>query len=597
VNEIQKTGIFGGAAIATLILALVVSSPGRKAATRDESLDDLFPDFTDAGQATGLEIVKFDEETSTPHHFKVAKQGNVWVIPSHNNYPADAANRLADAATALIHVKRGASVGESRSSHPDFGVIEPSENLQPGAKGVGQLISLESEAGKKLAELIVGKEVKDRFGMRYVRIKGQDRVYQAKIDGDKLSTKFEDWIERKLLKMNSWELTSLMVDGSDATLKFDEERQAAQIVRTPIKPLQFRYDDTAEIKWSLDDLQPSETLDEQKLNDLRNALEDLKIVDVYRKPQGLADVLAGKSHNIAQEDIRSLAQRGFTPAGGGLVSASGQVVVEMKDGVVYVLRFGNIAEKTFEQKEAERKKAEKQGGAKKEDATNEDSPSAKKDDKEKNGDAKPADKKGDKKEGDKAEEAAGSNRFLFVQAVFSKDLIAKPKLKPVFGEPMLAAKAPAEGDKANKEAKEKTEESKDGPADAKDKPSAKPRQPTMGDVVKELMALEDERLVDEAEFKARRKEVDEANKRAQDEYDEKLKNGEKKVNELNERFADWYYVIDDQMFKKIRIKRADILKAPEKAADGKKPDEQKSDEKSKEDATEKSARGEKKDGE
>ena len=100
----------------------------------------------------------------------------------------------------------------------------------------------------------------------------------------------------------------------------------------------------------------------------------------------------------------------------------------------------------------------------------------------------------------------------------------------------------------------------------------------MGDTVKELMALEEERLVDKAEFEARHKEVDDANKRAQDDYDEKLKNGDKKVNELNERFADWYYVIDDAMFKKIRVKRADILKAPEKAKDDKKSDEKKSQE-------------------
>ena len=49
-----------------------------------------------------------------------------------------------------------------------------------------------------LVDLIVGKAVKDAEGQRYVREAGRDAVYVIEIDRSKLSTNFEDWIEKDL---------------------------------------------------------------------------------------------------------------------------------------------------------------------------------------------------------------------------------------------------------------------------------------------------------------------------------------------------------------------------------------------------------------
>jgi hypothetical protein len=183
---------------------------------------------------------------------------------------------------------------------------------------------------------------------------------------------------------------------------------------------------------------------------------------------------------------------------------------------------------------------------------------------EKGNEKKEGDKNGagkeEKKEGEKTDGPVGSNRYLFVQAVYNKDLIAKPKLQHVFGEPHLPVKAPAVAEKAEKDGKEKGDKEKD-----KEKAAPKtPKETVLADSVKELMRLHEERLVDKAEYETRRKEVEDANKTAQREYDDKVKAAEARVKELNERFADWYYVIGDDVFKKIRVKRADIVKDPEK---------------------------------
>ena len=51
----------------------------------------------------------------------------------------------------------------------------------------------------------------------------------------------------------------------------------------------------------------------------------------------------------------------------------------------------------------------------------------------------------------------------------------------------------------------------------------------------------------------------------QDEYDDKVKKGQERVKELNDRFADWYYVISDDVYRKIHLTRADIVKVDENA--------------------------------
>ena len=55
----------------------------------------LFPDLADASKAASLEIVSFNDETATLKPFKVVRSDGVWVLPSHENYPADAKDQLA----------------------------------------------------------------------------------------------------------------------------------------------------------------------------------------------------------------------------------------------------------------------------------------------------------------------------------------------------------------------------------------------------------------------------------------------------------------------------------------------------------------------
>ncbi len=66
---------------------------------------DLFPNFKDPLSVASLRIAQFDQKGNRPIDFEVAKIDNLWVIPTHGKYPADAKDHLGAAADSLIGLK------------------------------------------------------------------------------------------------------------------------------------------------------------------------------------------------------------------------------------------------------------------------------------------------------------------------------------------------------------------------------------------------------------------------------------------------------------------------------------------------------------
>lgn len=509
-SENTKSIAFALVAAAVALIAWVSRPSMPQMTAEDMRGQRLFQDFNDPLAAASLEVVKYDEGTATITPFKVAQVNGRWSIPSHDNYPADAKDHLAEAATALLGLEVLTVESTSPGDHELYGVVDPSsKSLSAGATGVGTRVTMKDKDNKTLLDLIIGKEVPDRSELRYVRRANQDPVYAVKVKTDKLSTKFEDWIEEDLLKLNTWDITGVKLHDYSIDLVAGRLNERARVA--------LEYNDTGDPKWKIADdrvfqggkfqegkLAADQELDTSKLDTMKTALDDLKIVDVSPKPEGLsADLKATGSVYADRATQQSLANRGFylVPVDDKvfeLRSNEGETRVLMKDGVEYVLRFGQIAGSSTESETKE--------------------------------------EEGEKKEGE--ESSGGLNRYLFVMAEFNADAIKKPELEPL---PEVPAEQPK--DAAKKEG-EKTEK-----ADAK-----------------EGEKKEEDPL---AKAKAERERVEKENKRKQDEYQEKVKKGEEHVKELNERFADWYYVISEDVYKKIHLTRADILKKKEEKKDEK----------------------------
>ena len=493
-----RTSLFLLGGLGMLLLGWLAQPRYQSREVKPEAERILFPELTDVQKAASLEVVKYDEELATLQPFKVVQAGGVWVLPSHQNYPADARDHLAAAATELVDLESLDVVSSSAADHETYGVIEPDpEKIKPGMVGVGELIEIRDAGGNKLARLVVGKEDK-RPGtsaaggkkLRFVRKAGQDPVYRVEIDTSKFTTRFDDWIEKDLLKLSPWDVRRAVLD--DYSLGAVESGGRIRVEQNRKDRIEVAYDDKDQ-RWTLarleafgggpeaklETLGEAEELASPRLNDLRNALGDLKIVDVVRKPAGLsAELKAEEKFTADEEAVRSMQQRGFLPLkSGDILSTDGETIVGMKDGVEYVLRFGA---------------GTSIGNGSGEDVA--------------------------------ADDATG--RYLLVMARFNESLLEKPVLEEVPGEAPATEGAAAEG-------------GEQGAAD-------------------QLKAADEAEAKAQAALEARRA-VERDNRRRQDDYDAKVKAAQRRVRDLNARFADWYYIVPTKEYAKIHLNRAAVV--------------------------------------
>ena len=207
-NETKKTYYYIGVALVLVLLAFVFS-PDR--ITPDAFLDQgepFYPDFTDPNKATTLEVINYDASSGTAHPFKVTFKDGHWTIPSHNDYPADGQERLAQTAAGVIDIKKDEFRSDNVYEHEAFSVIDPLSETA-GLTGRGQKITIKGENDKILADFIIGNEIEGRENFRYVRTPETNRVYAVRMNID-ISTKFEDWINRDLMSLAKDQISTLL---------------------------------------------------------------------------------------------------------------------------------------------------------------------------------------------------------------------------------------------------------------------------------------------------------------------------------------------------------------------------------------------------
>src|SRR5262245_13119751 len=511
-NESIRTLIF--VAVGSVVaLGAFITKPRVEVATkseRDPTGAPLFKDFTDPSVAKSLEIKQFDEALAKVTPFIVTKQSSgIWSLPSHGNYPADAESQLKAVAETFADLKILGVAADDNKEHELYGVNDP-DKAEVGTKGVGTLIAMQDDKGNDLIRMIVGKEVAGATNQRFVRKPSEDRVYVTTIDISKLPTEFEKWIEKDLLKLSTFDVNRVVLKDylilpvrsgqlalqhrMDATLSYDSARSPDQ---WKLEDMQIYANGSQPVPSTLG---PLEELNKQKLDDLRNALGDLKIVDVARKPAGLGNSLRISPDKLPSEDAQQLAQYGFYPDPRSsqtvdIYGANGELVVDTKDGVEYVLRFGNIK-------------------------TQVSSPTTTK---------KPDDKKGKSS----AEDDVKVQRYLFVVAQLAPSIQTPPVPEPEPAGPEPPKEEKKEGD-ATKAGDQKADDQK--------APVVDPQQ-------------------------AERERIRKENERKRNAYNDQRKKVETRVKELNDRFADWYYVVSEDVYKKLRLTRSDIVKESATAKD------------------------------
>ena len=292
---------------------------------------------------------------------------------------------------------------------------------------------------------------------------------------EKLSTNFDDWIESDLLQLNTQNVGQMTM--KDYSLV--QSNQGMAISNRSEMKVAWNQETN---KWTLEQmldlsqgkprelaLLDDEELNTDKLNEMRTALSDLKIVNVRRKPQGLsADLAANKALLDDVEGLRSLVSLGFVPNSdrSEIYGANGEIRIGMKNAVEYILRFGND------------------------------------------------------QASQKEEEIGKMNRYLLVMARLDESQLKEPELTPLPGP--------------------NSEEKDDAPQPEGEKEKEDPAKTSAQNAEKERINKENERKMDL--------------------YRGQRKAAEEEVAKLNARFGDWYYVVAEDVYKKLQLTRTDAIR-------------------------------------
>ena len=515
-KENKKTLTFLGAAIIAVCIATITSPTKRDPSAKANLMGQALFESFDARALTGIEIVEVDEEDIQTKSIEVTQTEKGWFIrrPGKADYPANADNQLEDVSSMLFDLRIIDQAGEGAGEHAKFGVLNPSK-ADATESGIGRLIHLKNSSGSNLASLIIGEEVDGLPNTYYVRKPEQNAVYRVEVSNARLvSSKFVDWVEQDFLDLDKRKIKQVTLDNYDVNLA------QGKINRTN-NPFVLNIADS---KWSFPggNLKDNEELDKEILDALKDALDDLEIIDVERKPEILVNNLKqGKEFFSNLRDannqavVQSLQQKGFytiaaKDASGQtvpkVVSNKGEVLVGMESGVEYVLRFGDIYRGSEED-----------------------------------------------------ENSSGDSRYIYAFARVNESLLTPPNLAPLPSASPQGAKGP-EGEKGPIAKPGSPPDFTPPTAPPKVTPPPPPAQPKAAN--NKAVKVEKKTATDQAAEKdAEIAQVQASNARMQAEYDGKINKARQRAKEINENLAGWYYVISNDVYEKIRLERNSFVKS------------------------------------
>jgi len=522
-KENKKTITFLGAAIIAVCIATFTSPTKRDPSAKANLMGQALFESFDARAVTGIEIVEVDEEDIQTKSIEVTQTEKGWFIrrPGKADYPANADNQLEDVSSMLFDLRIIDQAGEGAGEHAKFGVLNPSK-ADATESGIGRLIHLKNSSGSNLASLIIGEEVDGLPNTYYVRKPEQNAVYRVEVSNARdVSSKFVDWVEQDFLDLDKRKIKQVTLDNYDVNLA------QGKINRTN-NPFVLNIADS---KWSFPggNLKDNEELDKEILDALKDALDDLEIIDVERKPEILVNNLKqGKEFFSNLRDannqavVQSLQQKGFytiaaKDASGQtvpkVVSNKGEVLVGMESGVEYVLRFGDIYRGSEED-----------------------------------------------------ENSSGDSRYIYAFARVNESLLTPPNLAPLPSTSPQGAKGP-EGGKGPIAKPGSPPDFTPPTAPPKVTPPPPPAQPKAAN--NKAVKVEKKTATDQAAEKAKKDaekeaeiaQVQASNARMQAEYDGKINKARQRAKEINENLAGWYYVISNDVYEKIRLERNSFVKS------------------------------------
>ena len=576
-KESIRTGIYLAIAAVFVGGAVVVSKVTQPVSLEEYSKtgEPFFEDFSIESVAR-LELAAIPEGESKPQSFKLSRRDNIWRLQSYHGYPAEAQERLAKTAASALGIVRQAVAGKSESDHERFGVIDPLKKDIKTPKAAGKRIRMLDAKGEVLVDLIVGKKVSTEEqkprGMEddenaldqarpkhYVRRPDETETYIAEISLE-VSTKFSEWIEPDLLKLDSQNVRTLKIDNYETEVvgQYSSPDGPVNVLEPTKRELVSIKRDSGFANWTISGLdEQKQELKTAKIDELLRVLDEMKILGVApRYRVGNESPLTGDLKFLVPESIGDdgrarqrvlfkmlydFGKRGYSftinqamfdkvgqsadPLQMSVISKQGDITIATHEGIVYHLHFGN--EVVGSPKEIEIGGKSKSGPAKKKKKTS----------KGKASKSVPKKKAGDSDD--------TTRRYVMIRVEYDESYyLDKPK------QPVKPTKPKRPVLPANKSRRAHGPVAAQRPGPRHDAAIA-PRP----DPLARFRVLNQEYKDAVAQYERDKSQYETDLKTFRD----NVKKVKKRVQRLNERFAEWFYVISTQNMKQLSIRRAQIV--------------------------------------
>ncbi|MEZ6065626.1 MAG: DUF4340 domain-containing protein [Planctomycetaceae bacterium] len=173
-----------------------------------------------------------------------------------------------------------------------------------------------------------------KTGRYYVRTPDDVRVFVADVAID-VSTRFRDWIEKDLLELSTIDLRRIVVNQYSVNEELGkiEEGDVSELTR-----------ETGSSPWVLKGIDPEqEQVKSSVIAAMGRALANLQIVGIRRKPAALVQFFTDGAISDVQRCRSSRICCGTASTStGDLFANEGEVEAGTQDGVSYTLRFGEV---------------------------------------------------------------------------------------------------------------------------------------------------------------------------------------------------------------------------------------------------------------
>ncbi|MDR2755872.1 MAG: DUF4340 domain-containing protein [Planctomycetaceae bacterium] len=521
-TETKKTTIFLILAVIFLVTAVLTRPVVREIKMEEMIGKPLFQKFTDPLAVKTLEIVK-PNSTGDTEHFRVTEVDGVWSIPSHDNYPADAKDQMGKVAEALVDLKvldvvtSPTEENDITALHTMYGVIDPNSESASLSEGIGVKVTLIGAGDEKFVDLIVGKEADakeqknsedptEQTKLRYVRIADQVPIYIAEIDPSRFTTNFDQWIEKNLLDISSLDVKEIFVDEYSYKTELDMQLGAPVIIPTFIGDMVFGYDSSAS---------GPEKWTLKKWMGFRGTKYEYYERTMKPDEELNSETLDGMISALNDLKIVSVTKKPSVLAtalreGKPFSEQIGTPDPSLQKSGFCLVKLPDLKRGTGERIQLLSNKGDIQIRMKDGIRYN----------------LRFGDLTGTESEitnnadnnteaSGKNQPAMGANRYLFVTAEFDASMIPEPDIQPVPEIP--DGLNPEQTENANKE----------------------------------------------------KEQIEKSNQREQERYNKAIEEGKKRAEKLTNRFADWYYVISEDVYKKIHLTQINVFREKKKETEDK----------------------------